>query len=212
MLIDGDRRLRDGGELRRLAGMVHADLDRGRRMLRAQTEQRQRQADRVVEVAFGREHPRAAEMRAQDRREHFLDRRLAVAADDGDDRKREPRAPVRRQHAEGAQRIRHGDEIARERIRPVERDERGDGALLPRGVDEIVPVEALALERDEEIARRERARVGGDPREAHVRAQQAAFHRARGRRRVHHCAAPCLRSAAAAASTSENGVRTPLRS
>ena len=209
----GDRRLRDGSELRRLARMVHAELDRGRGMLRAKTEQRQRKADRVVEVAFGREHPRAAEVSAQHRRQHFLDRRLAVAADDGDDRKRKPRAPVRRQLAERAQRVRHGDEIARESIRPVEGDERGDRALVARGVDEIVSVEALALERDEEVARRERARVGGDPREAHIRAQRRPSTARAAARRVHHVASPASAPAAAAAvSTSENGVRTPFRS
>jgi hypothetical protein len=55
---DGNRRLRDDRKLRRLAGMISSELDRRRGMLRAEPEQRQRQADRVVEIAFGREHAR----------------------------------------------------------------------------------------------------------------------------------------------------------
>ena len=118
---------------------------------------------------------------------------------------------MRGQLAERTQRVRHGDEVARQLAGPVGSDERGDRALVARGADEIVPVEALALERDEEVARRERARVGGHAREEHVRAHETAVHRARGARRVHH-APPALASAAAATSASENGVRTPFRS
>ena len=50
-----------------------------------------------------------------------------------------------------------------ERIRAVGGDERGGGAAFLRGADEIVAVEALALERDEEIAWR-RARACRSPR------------------------------------------------
>ena len=69
-----------------------------------------------------------------------------------------------------------------------------------RNADEIVAVEALALERDEEIARRERARVGRHAREAHVLADEAAVHRAGGRRRIHHALPQSEPSAAAATS------------
>ena len=167
----------------------------------------------LLRLPSRREHARGAEVRAQDRRQHFLDRRLAVAADDDDDRKREARAPVRRERAERGERIRHGDEIARQRVR------RGraatSAAAAPRslrGADEVVAVEALALERDEEIARRERARVGGDAREAHVR-RRACGRRPRARRSpCPSCAAlhRCASASAAATAASENGGRTPF--
>ena len=40
-------------------------------------------------------------------------------------------------------------------------DQRRDGAALDRGDDEVVAVETLAAQRDEQVAGRERARVGG---------------------------------------------------
>ncbi len=53
-----DGRLRDRRELRRLAAVVHPELDHGDAVRAAEREQRQRQPDRVVEIAFGREHVR----------------------------------------------------------------------------------------------------------------------------------------------------------
>ena len=90
-----DRRLRDGAKLARLAAMIHAELDRRRAVRRRQPEQRQRQPDRVVEIALGCEHCVGAEVRAEDRGQHFLDRGLAVAADHDRERQREASAPVR---------------------------------------------------------------------------------------------------------------------
>ena len=111
-----------------------------------------------------------------------------------------------------AQRVRHRDQVARERAGAVRGDQRGGGAALERGADEVVPVEALALERDEQIARRERARVGGHAREAHVRAQRCGRATARAAVAVSIMRRSTRASAAAAASASENGVRTPSRS
>ena len=95
-----DGRARDRGEAGGLARMVHAQLDHRRAVGLAQIEQRQRQADVVVEIALGREHLRVAEVRAQDRRDHLLHRGLAVGAGDRDRAECRSDAPVRRQAAQ----------------------------------------------------------------------------------------------------------------
>jgi len=92
--------------------------------------------------------------------------------------------------AERHERIGDGDSIAGQRVSLVGGDDRGDGAPLARKADEVVTVEALALERDEEVALAKHARVGRNTAEAHVLAEHAAFHRAGGRRDVHHAGSP----------------------
>ncbi len=139
-----DGRLRDRRQRGRLAAMIHAELDRRDAMRGAQPQQRHRQADRVVEIALRREHGGVAEMRAQDGREHFLHGRLAVAADDDDDRNRELPPPVRGQRAQRGLRISGDDEVAFDVVGTVGGDQRGDGAPLEGRRDEIVAVEALA--------------------------------------------------------------------
>jgi hypothetical protein len=63
--------------------MVHAHLDRGVAVRRAQPQQGQRHADVVVQVAFGGQHGGPARFGGQNRGQHFLHRGLAVAAGDG---------------------------------------------------------------------------------------------------------------------------------
>jgi len=60
-------------------GVVHSQLHHRRVMVPAQFQQRQRQADVVVKVPLVRERVRLAEMRAQDRRDHLLDRRFPLS-------------------------------------------------------------------------------------------------------------------------------------
>ena len=91
----GDRRLRNLAELRGLADVIHADFEHCDQMHGAQTQHHQRQADVIVQIARGRQHPIDAVRGAQDRRRHFLDRRLAIAPDNGDDRQRKAPAPER---------------------------------------------------------------------------------------------------------------------
>ncbi len=183
---DRDGRLRDGSEFGRLAGMVHPEFDRGDVVFRKQAQQRQRKADRVVQVAFRRQRARPAVVRAQDRRQHFLDGGLAVASDDDDDGKHEPGPPMRGQRTQRSERVRHRNEVAGERSDPILGHERGGRSVLERCLHEIVSVEAFAFDRDEEVARNERARVGRHARKAHVPTQHPAVHGARGGRRVHH--------------------------
>jgi hypothetical protein len=137
---DGDRGPRDGGELRGFTGMVHSQLDGGRGVAVAKAEDRERQADRVVEVAFGRQHAHRTTVGAQNRRQHLLHGRLAVAADNDQDGKVEPGAPVRGQLAERDERIWHRDAIARKRVRAV-RATSAAGRRALSSSDEIVAVE-----------------------------------------------------------------------
>jgi len=102
--------------------------------------------------------------------------------------------------------------IAGQRMGTIGIDDRRRGAALLRDADEVVAVETLALERDEEIALGQRARVGRHAVEAHVLAEHPTVDRARRRRGIHHSRSSCRASAVAATSASENGVRTPSRS
>ena len=79
---DADVRLRDADERPDLAGMIHAELDHCHLRSGPQLEQRERQADVVVQVPLVPEHPVASR---QELRRDFLRRRLAGAAGDRDD-------------------------------------------------------------------------------------------------------------------------------
>ena len=93
--------------------MIHAELDHREPVRRVQTEQRERQADVVVEVARRREPRVFADRSREDRRDHLLDRRLAVAARDRDERHREALAPAVRQRTERGARVLYLDDRKR---------------------------------------------------------------------------------------------------
>ena len=96
-----DVRLGDRGEVRDFTPMVRAHLDDGVAMLRAQAEQRERDADVVVEIPF---RDQAGSVPAQDRAEHFFRRRLSVAAGHRDHRARNRRR-CSRAHAVNARNV-----------------------------------------------------------------------------------------------------------
>ena len=208
---DRDRRLRDRAQVPCLAAMVHAEFDDGRAMRVPQSEQCQRQPDGVVEIPLRDQHARIAEMGAEDRRGHFLDGRLAVAAHDDRQRDVELRPPEACETSEREQRIRDGDQVALHRRCAIGGDQSRGGALRQRRGNELVTVEMLALQRDEQIAGFKRAAVGDDAPERDVLADQLSIHSPRGRFRIHHAAVHAAKATAATA-MSENGVRTPLRS
>ena len=200
--------------------VVHAHLDHGEVMALAQLEQRERHADVVVEIALGREDLLArAGVHRQDRRQHFLDGRLAVAAREADDRQREGRAPAGGEAAECHAGV--GDYDLAQRARRRARDQGCGRPKLHRTLDERMAIEALALQRHEEVARRDVAAVGGHARDLHVRATHLARHEPGGLAQVHHrvgghgesgahaCPAVHCESAAAATSRSLKGWRTP---
>jgi hypothetical protein len=146
-----------------LAGVVHAHLEHGEAVRRAQAQQHQRQADVVVEVAFGGEHRViTAGLDAQDRRQHFLDRGLAVAAGHRDQRNREVRAPGGGEPAEREAGVVDPKRVADfGRLRAIEHD--AGGALLQRLRAEGAAVEFFAAQRNEQVARADRAAVGRHP-------------------------------------------------
>ena len=203
-----DGRRGDAREAGDLAAMIHAELDGAPAVRRPHLEQRERHADVVIQVAGGGEHRLIAGVAPQDCGEHFLHRGLAVGAGDGDEHRCEARAPVARELAKRALAVLHDDD--RKRIRPliVVIDHGGGRAAPDGGIEEVVPIEALAAQGDEEFIAPDRAAVGRHAGKARVGAAGAAAGHARCFGRAHH---RVLRraSAARAAAWSENASRSP---
>jgi hypothetical protein len=209
---------RQARQVGNLAGVVHAHLDHRGAMRRLKTQQHQRQADVVVEVARGRQHGEfgvvavGPGLGAQDRGGHLLHRGLAVAAGDADQRDVETGAP---RGTEGTQRqARIGDHQQRQAGRatfgPRRVDHRRRGTAFGRNLEERVAVEVLALQRDEQLAAGERPRIGRHPLDAGIAVEGGAAAGQRRFHQAHHDEAPArAASAAAAQSTSENGRRRP---
>jgi hypothetical protein len=165
--LDGgdERRVGEGhgGEATHLPRPIHPQLDHRGHVLGAQAEERERQPHLVVEVPFGLQRGPAD---GEDGAHHLLGGGLAVAAPHRAERDGEAPAMEPPQPAERLQRVR--DLVEREAGR-----DGGPGVLRlgygPRGasgddvLEEAVGVETLAAQRDEQRARSERARVGGDP-------------------------------------------------
>ena len=199
---------RDAREVGDLARVVHAELDRAAAMLRAQAQQSERQADVVVEVAERREHRLVACVPPQDRSEHLLYGGLAVGAHDRDERRCKALPPVARKVAESQPRVL--DHERRQRllagVAPV--DHRRCGAARGSLREELVPVEALAAQRHEELPRAQLAAVRRYALERRVAARGARAEQRRCFPQRHH-APPLFASAARATAMSENGTRRP---
>lgn len=212
-----DQRHRRPGDVREvgdLAGMVHAHLHHGRLVRGPQAQQRERHADVVVEVALrgkgGRTLPGA-----QHGCDHLRDGGLAVAARHADERQAPLRAPARSQRAERAQRVGHLDAGQARGLQPRMRHG-GHCARLARLGQKLVRVETLALERHEQVARRQRARVAVHAHDergtvAHeARAGHEGMHLRQGHHRpAVHAASLRSESASRACAMSENGWRRP---
>ncbi len=187
-------------------------------MRAAQAQHHQRQADVVVQIALGRQYAIGAAGGAEDRRRHFLDRRLAVAADDRDDRQRKAPAPECGQAPQRLHRI-----VDREQAFPAADARRGEprsvigghdsggSAALERLRDEFMSVEALALDRDKELARTNDARIDADAVEPGIAPFEPRGNRLRCGCCIHHLPLHDM-SARAACSASLNGSRAPLHS
>ena len=153
-----------------------------------------------------------AEMRAQDRRGHLLDGRLAVAADDdGERERRTARASARRgARAPRADRAPRCSAPARGTSAARRRDDQRRGrALRQRRGDEVVAVEALAGSATNRSPGAQLAAVGRHAQEAHVGADGTAGD---GRARPSpcpSCGAPAARARRPLRVASENGVRLP---
>ena len=176
----------------RLAAMVHADLDHGEPMRGAQREQRQRQADRVVEVARASRARRAPELQRGRSPRSFPSSSSCRCCR----RRRRPEcrsgcASASRARASAAQRVVDGDQVAGERgrarvRRPAPRRRRAAArARRSRGRRSA----RLSTRRTDR--RGASARVSVVTREkAHGGADDGATDGARGGRRVHHARAP----------------------
>ncbi len=210
------------GEIGDFARVVHTHLDNRNTVLGAQTQQRQRQADVIVEVAgrrqygSGRVAALAFDTRSRNGSAHFLDRRFAVAAGHTDQRKIELPTPPRGQGAKpqsGVVNHQPGQVIARRmRVGIGTIDHRGGRAGESGGIKKIVTVKTLAPQRHKQAASGERTCVG----QHRVKLRGAGglcADRASRCLQIHHRCAPwslthCAR-AARPCSTSENGWRTP---
>ena len=155
-------RLGDADQRADFARVIHAQLDHRDVGPRAQLEQRERQADVVVQVA---PVPKHRVLRRQELRRELLRRRLARAARDGDDLRARSPSHLARAVLQRPRRVRHLDQKRRRpclsclgqgRRRGHHRAGRSCGQ---RGGDEFVPVEPVAADRDEQVARLQRPRV-----------------------------------------------------
>ena len=183
----------DGGpgdprEIRCFPGMVHPDLDHRRAVLAAQAEQRQRQADLVVEVAVGCQHVRLAPVLAQATRDHLLDRGLSIRPCHRRKRQIEAPAPMSGERAEPRRGIRYRSKRQgrSKRRRAFVPDQGGRGTRARRLRHEIVSIEARAGQRHEQIAALHAPAVGAHGVELHIRAAQFARQSARRFRELHH--------------------------
>jgi hypothetical protein len=96
----------------------------------------------------------------------------------------------------------------RERTLVAPIDHRGGRAARCSGREEIVPIEALAAQRDEKLPAPDAAAVGRDAVEAGVGSARATAAQGRGFAERHH-RCPRIASAARATASSENGRRWP---
>jgi hypothetical protein len=176
--------------------------------MRAQHQHAERQADVVVEVARRRVHLRRAPVRARAGGDHFLDRGLAVGARHRDQRHAELATPVGGEPPERGRGV-----VDRHQRQPGRRgcggalDQRRHGAAARGLVQEMVAVEALAAQRDEQVAAARAAAVAAHGLERDVGAAQLAAGRRRRFGKPHHGARS--RSSRRASAASLNGRRRP---
>ena len=177
-------RPRQTGEVADLAEMVHAHLDHRIAVRRAQRQQRQRQADVVVEVAGGGVHGISTGVGAQDGGHHLLDRGLAVGAGDADALYLQPCAPGGGQGAQRQPGVGDADHAAARRLEVMAHQrKRALGQYLGH---EVVRVEVVALQRHEQVAGLRRAAVGDHALEHGIAAGQFAGQQAGGVRQRQH--------------------------
>ncbi len=157
---DGDVRPHHLRQRRDLAGMVHAELEHAIAGVARHARQAERRAPLVVEVAGGGEGRRE---QRQHRAQRFLGAGLADAAGDGGDLGIGPAAGGAAQVLQRLHGVDHFDHRrAGGQIVRAAMDQRAGGAALQGGGGEIVPVEGRALQRHEQVALLEAARIDRD--------------------------------------------------
>ncbi len=168
---DRDVRPADFGQARDLSRQAGAELEYGPLVARFETEEGQRDADLVVEVARGLQDRETAR---QDGGRHAARARLAVGAGDRHDRGRAAAPMAGRDVPERAGRVGHRDagglragaERRAESFQPVRGHHNPAGRPVGKYLrQEAVTVVRLAVDGDEGLARRDRARVDRQARE-----------------------------------------------
>ena len=106
---DTEARLNHRDQRRDFPGMIGADLEHRRLVMRLQPQQRERHANVVVEARLA---PERGKFLTQHRRDEFLRRGFAVRAADRDDGQREVAAILRREPGERLAGVFHCDERA----------------------------------------------------------------------------------------------------
>ncbi len=170
-----------------LAQVVHTHFDHGEAMLGAKLQQCQRHADVVIKVAGCGKHAAFAGGLAQDRGKHLLDRGLAVASGNRDQRHCKACAPVGRKLAQRNTRISHHQQPGAGSGVPGNVAhhccDRAGGECL-RG--ERLAVETFATNADEQIAGTNVAAICGHAHEFRVAADSAGAERQRCAHKVKH--------------------------
>ncbi len=128
---------------------------------RVEPRQGERDADLVVEVALGCEHARGLSPKQE--RQELLRRCLARASRDPDDLPGKSPSLLAGHRLERRQRV-GNDELRKGDPRIGPGDEGGIRPRVQGRAEELMAVAPARLERDEGLAGRERARVGGKPR------------------------------------------------
>ena len=160
---DGHVRVRPLREPRDLAQVVHAAFDGGVAVLLAEPQERERNADFVVEVALGLE---GRSHRGEHLRDQLLGAGLSGRAGDADQFEIwQPAPPAGGQASERAPRVRRRED--RDALRPgarlgqrIRRDQDAGSATLHRLGDEVAAVEVVPAQGDEQATRHRLARVG----------------------------------------------------
>jgi hypothetical protein len=161
--------------------LITAHLEHRVAMLRREAQQHQRHAEIVVQVALGGEHGVGTGMRADDCRQHLLQRRLAVASGHADHDGIQPPAPPRPETSERKTWIRDDEQ---RRIRCLHAGgiahDRAGGTRGQCAIDVVVAVDPLTGQRDEEITRLHPAAVDDDTAHFGIGASPASVQRGRG--------------------------------
>ena len=177
---DADPRPGDAGQVGDLAADVHPHLEDGRLVLRAEAQERQRQADLVVLVALVAQRPEAA---AEDGSDGLLGRGLGDAPGHADDQRIEPAAPAGGDRPERGQRVGDADDrdvAERGRVGDRSRDDERGSSPGDRVGQVGVAIGPLAGECDEHLARRDQPGIDGGAADRVARTGRAAGHRSGG--------------------------------
>ena len=152
----------DTGEVGNLPRMIHAHLDDRGTVTGIQFEQRQRQPYVIIEVTLGNENG-IAKCHFQNAGDHFLGRRLAIAAGHRNQRQRKAGAPVGCQRTERQTGIGYNKQRQADWLKLLERmgiDHRSGGTTRLGGGDEFMTIEVIATQGNKQFSASELPAVG----------------------------------------------------